>query len=144
MGFIIFTHSGTCQMFQWAFMIYTWMSIKVLWVNKIFSSLFPENFLLLLSLINRLENPHIFYLIYINSDNNKRIHLLCVHAKSIQLCLALCCPVDSSPPGSSVHGILKARILEWVDMPSSKGSSRPRDLTRVSYVFCIGRQILYH
>ena len=90
------------------------MSIKVLWVNKIFSSLFPENFLLLLSLINRLENPHIFYLIYINSDNNKRIHLLCVHAKSIQLCLALCCPVDSSPPGSSVHGILKARILEWV------------------------------
>ena len=144
MGFIIFTHSGTCQKFQWAFMIYTWMSIKVLWVNKIFSSLFPENFLLLLSLINRLENPLIFYLIYINSDNNKRIHLLCVHDKSIQLCLTLCCPVDSSPPGSSVHGILQARILEWVDMPSSKGSSRPRDLTWVSYVFCIGRQILYH
>ena len=37
----------------------------------------------------------------------------------------LCDPVDCSPPGSSVHGILQARILEWVAMPSSKGSSRP-------------------
>ena len=38
----------------------------------------------------------------------------CVHAKSLQLCLTLCNPMDCSPLGSSVHGILQARILEWV------------------------------
>ena len=47
-------------------------------------------------------------------------------------------------PGSSVHRILQARILEWVAMPSSRGSSRPRDRICVSYVSCIGRQVLYH
>ena len=46
-------------------------------------------------------------------------------AKSLQSCLTLCDPMDSSPPGSSVHGILQARILEWVVMFSSKGSSCP-------------------
>ena len=51
-----------------------------------------------------------------------------------QLCLTLCDPTDCSPPGSSVHGILLARILEWVAMPSSRGSSRPRDWTRVSRI----------
>ena len=42
--------------------------------------------------------------------------------------------MDCSPPGSSVHGIFLARILEWVAMPSSRGSSRPRDWTHVSYI----------
>ena len=40
--------------------------------------------------------------------------------------------MDCSPPGSSVHGILQARILEWIAMPSSRGSSQPRDRTQVS------------
>ena len=48
-------------------------------------------------------------------------------AKSLQSCLTLCDSVDCSPPGSSIHGILQARILAWVAMPSSSGSSRPRD-----------------
>ena len=56
-------------------------------------------------------------------------------------CLSLCNPMDCSSPGSSVHGILQARILEWVAMPSSRESSWPRDWIRVS---CIGRQILYY
>ena len=43
------------------------------------------------------------------------------------LCLTLCDPMDCSPPGSSVHGILQARILEWVAMPSPRESSRTRD-----------------
>ena len=43
-----------------------------------------------------------------------------------QLCFTLCNPMDCSPPGSSVHGILKARILEWIVMPSSRGPSWPR------------------
>ena len=68
-----------------------------------------------------------------------------VPAKSLQSCLTLCDAMDSSWPGSLVHGILQARILEWVTMPSSKGPpSQPRDRTHVSYVFCIGRWVLYH
>ena len=50
----------------------------------------------------------------------------------------LCDPMDCSPPGSSVQGILQARILEWVAMPSSRGSSQPRDQTHVSYTSSIG------
>ena len=61
-----------------------------------------------------------------------------------QSCLALCDPMDCSPPGSSVHGISQARILEWVVIFSSRGSSRPKDQTHSSYVSCISRWILYH
>ena len=57
-----------------------------------------------------------------------------MHAESLQLCSILYDPMDCSLPGSSVHGILQERILEWVAMPSSRGSSRPRDRTRV---FCL-------
>ena len=48
-------------------------------------------------------------------------------AKSLQLCPTLCDPMGGSPPGSSVHGILQARILEWVAISFSRGSSQPRD-----------------
>ena len=50
----------------------------------------------------------------------------------------LCDPMDCSLSGSSVHGILQTRILEWVARPSSRGSSQPRDQTHSSYVSCIG------
>ena len=50
---------------------------------------------------------------------------VCVHAKSFQLCPTLYDSMDCSPAASSVHGILQARILEWVAMPSSRGSSDP-------------------
>ena len=65
-------------------------------------------------------------------------------AMSLQSCPALCDSMGCSPPGSCVHGILQARILEWVAMPSSRGSSPPRDRTRISYFSCIGRQVPYH
>ena len=55
--------------------------------------------------------------------------------KSLQSCPTLCDPVDCSLPSSSVHGILQARILEWVAISFSRGSSWPRDRTWVS---CIG------
>ena len=51
-----------------------------------------------------------------------------------QSCLNLCDPMDCSLPVSSVHGISQARILEWVAIPFSRGSSRPKDRTWVSYV----------
>ena len=57
-----------------------------------------------------------------------------VRAKSHRSCPTLCDPIDRSPPGSSVHGILQARMLEWVAMPSSRGSSQPRDETQVSCI----------
>ena len=62
----------------------------------------------------------------------------------LQLSPTLCDPMDCSLPGSSVHGLLQAGILEWVAMPSSRGSSRPRDQNRVSHVSRIGRLVLYH
>ena len=52
---------------------------------------------------------------------------VCICAQSLQSCLTLCDPVDCSPQGSSVHGILQARTLEGIAMPSSRGSSRLRD-----------------
>ena len=54
-----------------------------------------------------------------------------------QLCPTICNPMDHSPPGSSDHEILQARKMEWVDIPFSKKSSRPRDWTQVSCI--IGR-----
>ena len=57
-----------------------------------------------------------------------------VQALVSQSCLTFCNPMDCSLPGSSVHGILQARILEWVAMPSSKESSQPRDQTQVSHI----------
>ena len=57
-----------------------------------------------------------------------------------QLCLTLCHPMDYSKPDSSVHGILQARILEWVAIPFARGSSRPRGSNPG---LLHGRQILY-
>ena len=53
-------------------------------------------------------------------------------AKSLQSCPTLCDPIDGSPPGSPKPGILQARILEWVAITFSRGSSLPRDKTQVS------------
>ena len=65
-------------------------------------------------------------------------------AKSLQSCLTLCDPMNCSPTASSVHEILQARILEWVAISFSRGSSWPRDRTCISYVSFIGRRVLYH
>ena len=64
----------------------------------------------------------------------------CVCAKSLQSCPTLCDPMDCSPPGSSVHGTLQARILEWVATPSSRGSTQPRDQSCIS---CIAGGFLF-
>ena len=78
-------------------------------------------------------------------------HLVCRNLSTVCVCVCvyvhvrvcvcvtqsrpiLCDPTDNSPPGSSVHGILQARILEWVASPFCRGSSRPRDQSRVSCI----------
>ena len=58
--------------------------------------------------------------------------MCCVCAKSLQSCPTLCDPVDCSLPGSSVDRILQAKILEWVAISFSRGSSKPRDQTHIS------------
>ena len=58
------------------------------------------------------------------------------------VCVVLCCVVVLSSPGSLVHGILQAIILEWVAISSARGSSQLRDQTCIFCVSCIGRQIL--
>ena len=60
-----------------------------------------------------------------------------------QSCLTLCDPMDCNLLGFSVHGILQARTLEWVVMPFSRGSSRPRDWIHISCISCIGRWIFF-
>ena len=62
----------------------------------------------------------------------------------LQSCPTLCDPMDCSPPGSSIHGIFQARILEWMAISSSRGSSLPRNQIHVFCVSWIGRWILYH
>ena len=54
-----------------------------------------------------------------------------------QLCSTLYNPLNCNPPGFSVHGILQKRILDWVATPFSRGSSPPRDQTRISYVWFV-------
>ena len=66
--------------------------------------------------------------------------LVSVHAKFLLSCPTLCNTMDYSPPGSSLHEILQVRILECVAVPSSRGSSQPKNQTQVS---CISRRILY-
>ena len=69
------------------------------------------------------------------------LHMCVCVCSVVQSCQTLCDPMHCSPPGSPVHGILQARILAWVAISSSRGSSPPRDWT---CIFCIGRKILYH
>ena len=110
-----------------------------------------------------------FYLLTLYSGPEDIGNVVCVCGRLLQSCLTLCNPTDCqvslsmgfsrqeywsglpchlpgdcSPPGSSVHGILQGRILEWVAMLSSRGSSKPRDWTCTSYVPSTGRQVLYH
>ena len=81
-----------------------------------------------------------FFCLLINIDllsPRGKIHILkiyMVYSEVGQSCPTLCDPVDCSPPGSSVHGILQARILEWVTISLSRGSSQPKDRTQVSLI----------
>ena len=70
------------------------------------------------------------------TDYVKACHSFCVsesESEVLQLCPTLCDPMDCSPPGSSVHGIFQARVLEYGAISFSRGSSQPRDQTRVSH-----------
>ena len=67
-----------------------------------------------------------------------------MHAQWLQSCPTLCEPMDCSPPGSSIHWISQARVLEWVTISFSRASSRPRDLDPHLLCLLMGRQLVYH
>ena len=82
--------------------------------------------------------PSYTALVFLHSN----YHFLCAHAKLLQSCWTHCNPIVCSPLGSSVYGILQARILEWVAMVSSKRSFQSKRQTHISYVSCISSQVL--
>ena len=84
-----------------------------------------------------------FLNIYNSKWSDKPCVCVCV-CVCTQSCPTLWHPIDYTLPGSFVHGVFQARILEWVAIYSSRGSSPPRDWTHVSCISCIGRWILYH
>ena len=67
----------------------------------------------------------------------------CMCAHLLQWCPTLCDPMDCSPPGSSVHGILQAKILEWVAMPSSRDLPNP-GTKHMSSALQVGSLLLSH
>ena len=87
-------------------------------------------------------------MVYRSLQSNEQSSLCCNSRSFLcsvaQSCLILCGPIDCGLPGSSPHGVFQAKILEWIPVPYSRGSSRPEDQIRVSGISCIGRQILYH
>ena len=83
----------------------------------------------------------VLFLPTLHSSNSTGV---CACYITLQSCLTLCNPMDCSPPGFSAHGILQARILGWMAMPSSRASCQHRDWTHVSHVSCTGRQLLYY
>ena len=77
-----------------------------------------------------------------NRSEHSIVKQLC-ECSVAQSCPILCNPMDYSPPGFSVHGIFQARVLEWIAISYSRGSSRPRDRTHVSWLSCSGRQFFF-
>ena len=119
--------------------------ISILWILNTFHFLKMRLLLLFLILLlpdmifkRRMEQDHFFHHLNIGSQH---IHLdLCVYVLLLNCIQLFCDPKDCSLPGFSVHGISQERILEFVAMSSSRGSSWTRDRTHMS---CIGRWILY-
>ena len=70
----------------------------------------------------------------VTANDPSLLLIMKVKVKVAQLCLTLCDPMDCGLPGSSVHGILQARILDCVAVPFSRGSFQPRDGTQVTLV----------
>ena len=101
-----------------------------------------------------LKNPFLLFLSYLPSASSfpfpfpdflfSFFLLLAVCMLSHLSCVQLCELIDCSLPGFSVHGMSQAKILEWVAISSSRGSSQPRSRTCISYSSCIDGWVLYH
>ena len=85
----------------------------------------------------------LLYILYIYFFFNLGAHPMAYVPACVFSRVRLCNPMDYSPPGSSVHGIFQARILEWVAISSCRGSFQPRNQTHVS-TSCTGRRVPWH
>ena len=97
--------------------------------------------ILKLVVIGKLSAP--VQMLWVMTLTDTSVSSICVCLVT-QSCLTLCDPLDCSPPGSSVHGIFQAKMLEWVAISCSRGSCWPRGWTRIYCVSDTGRQILDH
>ena len=113
----LFPHSATRILSQWFERFFLGKSTTHAKDLKILTSRVPQR--------NSPARPDF------NKAYNQPHPYLCV-CLVIQSCPTLCNPMDCSPPGSSVHGVLQERTLEWVAMPSSRVFSQPRDRTQIS------------
>ena len=107
------------------------------------NTIFPDSFCPYLEFyccFSYLESSEYCRWYMVSSSTGEAIYVCSV----TQSCLTLCDPKNSSPPGSSVGGTFQARILEQVAISYSRRSISFRDWTHVSWIGCIGRQILYH
>ena len=91
-------------------------SLYFLFIFLVKYNLYGQTFFLVLLKISLLDAKYITFTWVLSSQ-------IYVYAQLLQVCLTLCNTIDCSPPGSSVHGISQAKILEWVAIPSSRGSS---------------------
>ena len=114
--------------------------VKGIWVLdldfKIYTKVHPLIAVSWTSCLNSLSFSLFTYAIAISRITNASRHKVIVSEEVLvaQSCPTLCDPMDCSPPGSSVHEIFQARILERVAIPCSRGSFQPRDQTRVSWI----------
>ena len=111
----------------------SWGKRDNIWGLLVVESEFDHNVKLLLGSVNVYPPNHTFGCF---------LRLCMHHAKSFQPCLTLFDTINCSSPGSSVCKILQTRILEWVAISYSRGSSQPGDQTHNSFS-CIGRRVLY-
>ena len=94
-----------------------------------------------LNILNLVTSTETFFPNKVTFTSSRYLDMLYSDAQAY---LTVCNPMDCTPPGSSVHGIFQARILEWGAIFYSRGSSPPRYRTCTSYVSCIGRRIPHH
>ena len=106
-------------------------SLYFLFIFLVKYNLYGQTFFLVLLKISLLDAKYITFTWVLSSQ-------IYVYAQLLQVCLTLCNTIDCSPPGSSVHGISQAKILEWVAISFSRGSSQPWGIKPTS------RWILYH
>ena len=114
----------------------TWVYRKYQWINCIWSDrLFTiMNILILLTFKKGLFHLHFPMFSEVFYVGDKDFSSLSNIMLVTQSCPTFCNTTDCSPPGSSIHGVFQARVLEWVTMSVSRGSSQRRDQTWVSYI----------
>ena len=104
-------------------------------INYVITDLSNENVIQIIWLPHSVSpNVLLFSLFYIWRDSRKYLRDTAVVLLAAKLCRTLCKPMNCSPPGSSVHGTSQARILDWIAISFSKGSSRSRSQTHVSWI----------